>query len=750
MSSDKNSSQVAPAALNGPAAATEAPAASEVRGVRPRAPGKARIPTGAIRGIAKQLELMNKNMDRRIGSVAAKREALNATVADADRRSKALSLKLVKHRLDDVTSTLHTESEAVKTSFDEGFKQLREAFDAIHTPSEYARQSAVQNKLILEAIQATQASHARDAGFPWKISLNTAAMSLLSLPKELWQKIALYYALSCVSASDDEKLEILVPASLQAPLPVGSGNPGPHYDPMLKWQTRWQDGARVASCTPQASCHSPLGMLSDQSQYCYERSPNPHDSPVFSLLSICRKLRNSLLGTHDFWSHVGLMLPYFLPCSLEWIRVRPGIPLRLECWPGLGLCQCEHIADKIMYGLMRHATNIRLTLPCCHRSGQPMPDLIKDALLDSSAIQTLELRFDAAVRFNNVRPHPVVEFLNLTRSRALNSTFLACGPLLRWLNVGSETPDVTIPVDVMARVLARCPLLEEITLQLALESPEVPEIHNAIPPLRSIVLHELDFLLICDSLPNYMYLYERMVVPKNASIHTDIVIRREYQTKADLRSEVADIAWNCLGWNGLPPCKAVILDYHEIAPDTDDAWPEYIRFTFAETEAEAWAERDPRQTARRYSFTVRFHTTATMRRFPAVVGSGFSYNARVHSQSVFQAFLKGFDRSVDLSAVEVFIEKCGGRARVVNNHKDLMRRLPNLHTLVLYGVRNPIFSSVRNLVEELACWVKRDVSLEYVRLPNWDHTTAVWGVWNQEIRYRNPRMELRADIVWST
>ncbi|KZV61561.1 hypothetical protein PENSPDRAFT_693312 [Peniophora sp. CONT] len=81
-------------------------------------------------------------------------------------------------------------------------------------------------------------------------TLTRIPASLTSLPKELFQEIALYYALFCVSALDNVQKEILVPASLQAPLPAGCGYPGPHYDPMLKWQTRWQDEGALLIGTP--------------------------------------------------------------------------------------------------------------------------------------------------------------------------------------------------------------------------------------------------------------------------------------------------------------------------------------------------------------------------------------------------------------------------------------------------------------------------------------------------------------------
>lgn len=74
---------------------------------------------------------MNENMDHRTATFAAKREALkaNATATDANRHSKAL--RQIKLQVDDVTTTLHTESKALQTSFDEGIGKLREAFDGM-------------------------------------------------------------------------------------------------------------------------------------------------------------------------------------------------------------------------------------------------------------------------------------------------------------------------------------------------------------------------------------------------------------------------------------------------------------------------------------------------------------------------------------------------------------------------------------------------------------------------------------------
>ena len=183
------------------------------------------------------------------------------------------------------------------------------------------------------------------------------------LPLELWREI--------VSILIDEALKQPITVDRRAlpdsvsprPLDQDYGYPGQDAEPPFRWQLRWQTGAPVLHCTPRNNCHSPLGMLSDQTQFCFRRRQALPPSDICSVLWICKNLKAKLEGFGDFWRPFIMSFPSEWPASFDWIATPDHAPLRLVA--DQGYCRC---VTGLIKAWIQFARDISLTLPATHSS----------------------------------------------------------------------------------------------------------------------------------------------------------------------------------------------------------------------------------------------------------------------------------------------------------------------------------------------------------------------------------------------
>ncbi|VDC02317.1 unnamed protein product [Peniophora sp. CBMAI 1063] len=276
---------------------------------------------------------------------------------------------------------------------------------------------------------------------------------------------------------------------------------------------------------------------------------------------------------------------------------------------------------------------------------------------------------------------------------------------------------------MMVLVLRRCPVLEELALQMVLGPPNSNTADTELP----VSLPRLRFFLLCDEMIRWRYLRPKLSIPESASIHPDLILPRQdmYFDCYDRFAEEA--ARECLSWPGFPTCRVIILHYQVITP-TDSARdrvaPELVRIAFASGEEDAWGEKDPEQKTRRWTLTFRIPGRVLETRYPPGPLDAHLNVKRINSpEDVVGSIFRGIAQAsahaplVDLTATEVLIVKAGGRLRHMAEYHSLTCCFPNLTTLVVYGVFDRNFYALKGVLRELCDG--RWLNLEQVRLPDY-------------------------------
>ncbi|VDC02601.1 unnamed protein product [Peniophora sp. CBMAI 1063] len=572
---------------------------------------------------------------------------------------------------------------------------------------------------------------------------------LLTLPKELWQNVAIEVVTAVLRTEDEANHHLPFPASLLPPLqnPGTSGYAGSiGRDPIPPLLARWDPSLPALACT------SRDGRLSRQTQHCSLRHPPHIRSSILALLAICRVLRGHLIGLQPFWAKIALLFPPFLPDSLNWAGSGLEHPFRLET--SYGLCSC--VLPMLLTRVTR-ATHIRIALPRAPFGEQYPCDQIFDLLRNSSSrrLRHLELRHDSPHATPSTSPHTPqsLELPFLQSYIGVNILRIAHGESLRRLNIASECDDVALPVDFFLGALGQCPRLEELSVQTALR--DAVEDVDAQSPLISLLY--LRYFLLCDYLERWRLIRSRIDIPDDASIHADIVLDHLSQRLGRFKDFAAAAARYCLP--AQMSCRVVLVEYHQVRKERsgyDHVVPQFVSFVFADTEDAVWAERDPSRWTARDSLTLRFQGEALGRRYPAEEWENAG-RARDPPQTnaLFHELLSGIEYALQLrdqphlnfEVTKTFIEKAGGRARHISSCREIAETFPNLRSLVIYGVTGDSFHIVSDLISELAFARSPWYNLKQVRLPDWEWGASLWEAWNARIR-RNVTREGKEDIEW--
>ncbi|VDC02164.1 unnamed protein product [Peniophora sp. CBMAI 1063] len=544
---------------------------------------------------------------------------------------------------------------------------------------------------------------------------------LLTLPKELWQNVAVEVVASVLDDEDEANHQLPFPASLLPPLknPRTSGYAGSiGQDPIPHPLARWNPSLPLLPCT------SRDGRLSRQTQHCSLRHPPCNRSSILALLAICRVLRGHLIGLQPFWAQIALSFPTFLPDSLDWAGHSLAYPSRLETAHGLCSCVLPMLLPRVT-----HATHIRVALPCAPFGEQYPCDQILDLLKDSpQRIQRLDVRQDLPNSTIGTATHtPQALELPLLQSYiGVNMLCTAYSKSLRTLYLASQGDKVALPVDFFLGVLRECSRLEELSVQTALRDA-IDDIDEQSPIIH---LPYLRFFLLCDYLERWRLILSSIDIPDSTSIHADIVMDHLSQHLGEFRDFAIIAAHDCLP--AQMSCKVVLVEYHQVKKERfmeDRAGPQFVSFVFANTEDAVWAGRDPMRREARNSLTLRFQGEALASRYPA--GEWELDGPAWHppeSDDLFHYLLSGIDydlnsrrlEHLNFGITETFIEKAGGRVRHISSCRRIAKTFPNLRSLVIYGATNETFYIVPDMIKELA-WEKSPwYNLKQVRLPDWE------------------------------
>ncbi|VDC02602.1 unnamed protein product [Peniophora sp. CBMAI 1063] len=566
---------------------------------------------------------------------------------------------------------------------------------------------------------------------------------LVDLPREIWQYIALE-VVAAVLAEQDSHRSLPFPDSLLPNL-EGSTRLGRSDSIGMNPAPLWDEGLSPMDCT----CSD--GWLSGQTQHCYSDPDYPphRNSSILALLAICRELREPLIGFQALWAQIALMFPQFLPDSLIWAGNNPNHPLRLETLHGLCSCVLPMIVTRA-----HRATHIRLAIPLKRSYGTHPSDQIFNLLRDGpnrGRLLHAEFRYDpyyagiSEIAFTRFAPRRLPGLLSFT---GVNNPEIGFSDVLTKLELASLTEDMTFPVDFVSSVLRKCHLLEHLVLQMVLDDPS-----DTIVNTRPIRLMHLKFFLLCDTWEYWDYIKVRLACPAYTSIHPDIVIDDPFWLNNGYRGFARAVTRECFG-SRLIPCDVVILDCHRGSPPSGVL--EYIRFTFAQTEAAAWAERDPSNLAARLSLTFRFQSIAIQKRYPPNVSSWRNFELNADHERIISDVLLGISEGAvtytgleELESTHTFIQKGDGGSRHLDTCGDLANLFPNLQSIVLHGVTNPSYPAVCNLVAELARPAATWGALERVRLPDWAWSDVMWGEYNARIQEQDPDRP-GGVIEWST
>ncbi|VDB96545.1 unnamed protein product [Peniophora sp. CBMAI 1063] len=569
---------------------------------------------------------------------------------------------------------------------------------------------------------------------------------LLTLPKELWQNVAVEVVTSVLDDEDKANRQLPFPASLLPPLknPRTSGYAGSiGRDTIPCPLARWDPSLPALPCT------SRDGRLSRQTQHCSLQHPPYNRSSILALLAICRVLREHLIGLQPFWAQIALLFPAFLPDSLEWAGHSLKYPFRLET--AFGLCSC--ILPMLLPRVAR-ATHIRVALPCAPFGERYPCDQILDLLKDSPhhRIQHVEARQDLPTGTAMHSPQ-ALELPSLRSFAGVNTLRTAYSKSLRRLYLASQGDNVALPVDFFLGVLCECPRLEELVVQTALRDA-VDDIDDQSPIIH---LPNLRFFLLCDYLERWRLILSGIDIPDSTSIHADIVMDHLSQRVGKFRNFAIMAAQDCLP--ARMSCRAVLVEYHEVEKERsmkDRAGPQFVSFVFGDTEDAVWAERNPVRCTARNSLTFRFQGEALVKRYPA---EEWELDGRAwyppESNNLFQDLLSGISYALNsrhlehlnFGTTETFIEKAGGRVRHLSSCGQIAETFPNLRSLVIYGVTNDMFHVVSDMIKELVLEKSPWYNLKRVRLPDWEGAETCRHIWNDLIRTNTMRKE-RKDIEW--
>ncbi|VDC02315.1 unnamed protein product [Peniophora sp. CBMAI 1063] len=540
-------------------------------------------------------------------------------------------------------------------------------------------------------------------------------MSLTTVPIELWQNIALQVVADVISARDIRFSSLALPDSLLEPLePASFRYPGTFEDSPQQ-RTKRLYGPHTEACALKISS-SPVP--SQALWFSKSKDPSP-TSTVASLLAIDRRRRRALYDLPEFWEGIALLIPAATSHALKCTERRPTIPL--DFTSHLLLCPC--ILEMLKPHLSK-VTRVDVAISGEFSSIPDPPRLLGQWLgfLPDSELQHLEYRYALGDRLDRSRREHH-EHRKVQVQVALNPSFVLYGGALRRLNLAVERWDRAIPGDELVLLLSRCPSLEELALQMVLASSnEVPAV--ALP----VSLPRLRYFLLCGELEEWQYLRPKLSIPEAASIHADLVLPELDLFLNDVDRFAAEGSLSWLSGVGFPSCRVVILHYQTKTPTDrppDNETPELVTLTFAASEEEAWAEKDPERTSHRWTFTIRFPGLVLNTRYPAGPGADPRDSRSILSHELLvSSICQGIDRSatqvpaIDLKTTEVFIVKAGGRLRPMVDLYHLTRHFPNLKVLVLYGVFNRDSYALKNAIRELRDGTWR--SIERVCLPDYD------------------------------
>ncbi|VDB90259.1 unnamed protein product [Peniophora sp. CBMAI 1063] len=433
------------------------------------------------------------------------------------------------------------------------------------------------------------------------------------------------------------------------------------------------------------------------------------------LNAIDRRRRHALYDLPEFWEAVALLIPAATSHALKCTDRRPGISLDLTSHHLLCPCILEKLKPRL-----QKATRIDVAFSgeC---SGVSKPSRLLGQWLGSlpdSDLRHLEHRY-ALSNQPDWSAMLFCEHRGLQTQVAVNPQTVLWGVALRRLNLAVERPDRAIPADELVVLLSRCPSLEELALQMVLgPSRGTPAV--ALP----VSLSHLRYFLLCGKLEEWQFLRPKLAIPETASVHADLILPRVDIFLYSIDRFIEEATVNCLRGPGFPSCRVVVLHYQTKTPtDTppDDDAPELVTLTFAATEEEARAEKNPEQVSQRWTFTIRFPGNILKARYPPRPGEERMSVDTVRSHELLvSSICRAIEKSpdVDLKTTEVLIIKAGGRLRHMVDLYHLSPSFPNLKVLVLYGVINRHSYALHNTTRELRDGSWR--SMEQVRLPDYE------------------------------
>ncbi|VDC01200.1 unnamed protein product [Peniophora sp. CBMAI 1063] len=540
-------------------------------------------------------------------------------------------------------------------------------------------------------------------------------MSLTTIPLELWQNIALEVVADVISTRDIRSGSLALPDSLLAPLePDSFRYPGTFEDSTEQNDVRPR-GFHTDACIYETTSNP----VPSQAHWYGKSKDSSPISVVASLLAIDRRRRQALYDLPEFWEGVALLIPAATSHALKCTDRRPGISL--DFTSHLLLCPCML---KMLKPRLSKATRIDVAFSG-ELSGNTNPSWLLGQWLGSlphSGLQHLEHRYALS---NQLDWSSMLyrEHRELQIELALNPSTILWGGALRRLSLAAERRDRAIPADELLLLLTRCLSLEVLALQMVLAP------FDDTPPVAlPVSLPHLRYFLLCGEIAEWQSVWPKIAIPETASVHADLILPRLDIFLDSVDRFVAEATVNCLNGPGFPSCRVVILHYQTKIPTDrppDDESPELVTLTFAATEEEAWAEKNPEHLSRRWTFTVRFPGGVLDTRYPPGPGEDGMNVGRVASHELLvSSICWGIENSaaqipaVDLKTTEVLIVKAGGRLRHMVDFYHLTPHFPNLKDLVLYGVFNRDSYALKSTIRELRDGTWR--SVERVCLPDYE------------------------------
>ncbi|KZV59008.1 hypothetical protein PENSPDRAFT_672659, partial [Peniophora sp. CONT] len=272
------------------------------------------------------------------------------------------------------------------------------------------------------------------------------------VPLELWARI-LAYAYCPEHNSTSQAGERLLPTDWH----------------VQRWhrQTIYQTGSFATSACV-ARAHPAERALSRQTPCCSIycglalESPNQYIPSIVSLSQVNKRLRCMAFGLDASWAANALSIPARLADALHFSGGH--LPLQLATPFGI----CEHILLLLGPHLHR-AVTLKTALPShCREDARNSAALyLADCLAGADGLTALELFFDAALPSEQVH-------CTMVRLDCLQSVRLQNSPVLFWsaglteLDLATEIPEWTWKPSELLPVLAQCPKLQYLTLQLVL------------------------------------------------------------------------------------------------------------------------------------------------------------------------------------------------------------------------------------------------------------------------------------------